>query len=362
MPRLAKDRTPATESIVIKVGIIGATGYTGVELLRLLAPRNDLEISVVTSRELAGVAVVDHFPNLRGHLDLEFSAPDSALLKGCDVIFYATPHAVAMNTVAELLEAGIKVIDLSADFRIQDIALWEKWYKTPHVCPELVKDAVYGLPEVNREQIKTAQLIAVPGCYPTAIQLGFIPLLESELVETDRLIADAKSGVSGAGRKAVEDFLLCEATESIKAYGVTGHRHHPEICERLSHYSESAVGLTFIPHLTPMIRGILATLYAPLRAGVKVDIEKLQELFERRYSYEPFVDVLPQGQLPATRNVKGSNKCQIAVSYAEHTRTVVVLAAEDNLVKGAAGQAVQNMNIMFGLDETTGLQNIAVLP
>ena len=347
---------------MIKVGIIGATGYTGVELLRLLAPRTDVEISVVTSRELAGVNVHSRFPNLRGHLDLQFSAPDSDLLQACDVVFYATPHAVAMNTVAELLSKGVKVIDLSADFRIQDIPLWEKWYKTKHVCPELVADAVYGLPEVNRAKIKSAQLIAVPGCYPTAIQLGFLPLLENSLIETDRLIADAKSGVSGAGRKAVEDFLLCEATESIKAYGITGHRHHPEICERLSHYSESEIRLTFIPHLVPMIRGILATLYAPVKSGVEVSIDQLQGVYERRYADEPFVDVLPQGEVPATRNVKGSNKCQIAVAYSEDTNTIVVLSAEDNLVKGAAGQAIQNMNIMFGLDETTGLQNIALLP
>ena len=347
---------------MIKVGIIGATGYTGVELLRLLAPRSDVEISVVTSRELAGATVHSRFPNLRGHLDLQFSTPSSELLQACDVVFYATPHAVAMNTVAELLSNGIKVIDLSADFRIQDIPLWEQWYKTKHVCPELVAEAVYGLPEVNRESIKLAQLIAVPGCYPTAIQLGFLPLLESSLIATDRLIADAKSGVSGAGRKAVEDFLLCEATESIKAYGLSGHRHHPEICERLNTYSESDIRLTFIPHLVPMIRGILATLYAPVKSGLKVSLDQLQSLYEQRYADEPFVDLLPQGEVPATRNVKGSNICQLAVAYSEDTNTIVVLSAEDNLVKGAAGQAIQNMNIMFGLDETTGLQNIALLP
>ncbi len=347
---------------MIKVGIIGATGYTGVELLRLLATRSDVEITVVTSRELAGVAVHSRFPNLRGHLDIQFSAPDSELLQACDVVFYATPHAVAMNTVKELLSKGVKVIDLSADFRIQDIPLWEKWYKTKHACPELVAEAVYGLPEVNREKIKSARLIAVPGCYPTAIQLGFLPLLENSLVETDRLIADAKSGVSGAGRKAAEDFLLCEATESIKAYGISGHRHHPEICESLNRYSETEIRLTFIPHLTPMIRGILATLYAPVKPGIEVSLEQLQAVYEARYADEPFVDVLPQGELPATRNVKGSNKCQIAVAYSEDTNTIVVLSAEDNLVKGASGQAIQNMNIMFGLDETAGLQNIALLP
>ncbi len=347
---------------MIKAGIIGATGYTGVELIRLLALRADVEIVVLTSRELMGSEVQSRFPNLRGHIDLQFSAPDSQLLHQCDVVFYATPHAVAMNSVADLLSKGVRVIDLSADFRIQNIPLWEQWYGTAHACPELVADAVYGLPEVNRGDIKSAQLIAVPGCYPTAIQLGFLPLLENALVEADRLIADAKSGVSGAGRKAAEDFLLCEATESIRAYGISGHRHHPEICESLNRYSKTEIRLTFVPHLTPMIRGILATLYAPVRRGVEVSIEQLQSVFEQRYATEPFVDVLPKGEVPATRNVKGSNKCQISVAYSENTQTVVVLSAEDNLVKGAAGQAIQNMNIMFGLDETTGLQNIALLP
>lgn len=347
---------------MIKVGIVGATGYTGVELLRLLAPRIDLEIVVVTSRELSGTAVSKRFPNLRSHVDLDFVPPDTAALGGCDVVFFATPHAVAMNSAAALLEQGVRVIDLSADFRIKDIALWEQWYNTSHSCPELVASAVYGLPEINREQIKAAQLIAVPGCYPTAIQLGFLPLLEQQLVDCSRLIADAKSGVSGAGRKAAEDYLLCEATESIRAYAVSGHRHHPEIIQGLSQYAEAAVGLTFVPHLTPMIRGILATLYAPVKNGTAVTIEQLQAIFEDRYAAEPFVDVLAQGALPATRDVKGSNTCEIAVHYSADTDTIVVLAAEDNLVKGASGQAIQNMNIMLQLEETTGLQGIALLP
>lgn len=347
---------------MIKAGIIGATGYTGIELLRLLVPRDDVEVAAITSRELVGTAVHKHFPNLHGHLDLEFSTPDPDALAQCDVVFYATPHGVAMNSVAGLLDRGVRVIDLSADFRIKDIALWEQWYKTPHSAPQLVADAVYGLPEINRDEIKSAQLIAVPGCYPTAIQLGLLPLLENNLVDSKHLIADAKSGVSGAGRKAAEDYLLCEATESIKAYAVGGHRHHPEICASLNRFSDDEIKLTFIPHLTPMIRGILATLYAPVRNGIEVTLEQLQSVFENRYSSEPFVDVLPQGELPATRNVKGSNRCQIAVSYSEQTDTVVVLAAEDNLVKGASGQAIQNMNIMFGLDEQAGLRNIALLP
>ncbi len=347
---------------MIKVGIVGATGYTGVELLRLLAPRSDLTVSVITSRELQGTPVHKHFPNLRGHLDLAFTSPDDEALKSCDVVFFATPHAVAMHSVRALLEADVKVIDLSADFRIKDQAKWESWYNTEHACPDLIEEAVYGLPEVNREHIKEARLIAVPGCYPTAVQLGFLPLIEADIVDTSRLIADAKSGVSGAGRKAVEDYLLCEATESIKAYGLTGHRHHPEISQGLALAANSEVKLTFIPHLTPMVRGILATLYAPVKSGTSVTLERLQTIFEDRYSSEPFVDVLESGDSPATRSVKGSNKCAISVTYSVETETVIVLAAEDNLVKGASGQAVQNLNIMFGLDETAGLEGIALLP
>ena len=347
---------------MIKVGIIGATGYTGIELLRLLAPRKDIEIVVVTSREKEGLSVQEHFPNLRGHLDLNFAAPESEVLNACDVVFYATPHGVAMHSVPTLLDKGVRIIDLSADFRIKDIALWEDWYKTTHNCPELVKNAVYGLPEVNRSQIASADLVAVPGCYPTAIQLGFLPLLEQGIVVADRLIADAKSGVSGAGRKAVEDYLFCEANESIKAYGVSGHRHHPEICQELNLVCDQEVKLTFIPHLAPMMRGILATLYAPVDTGQNITIDRLQSIFEHRYADEPFVEVLPIGLLPATRDVKGSNKCQISVNYSSNTDTVVVFSSEDNLVKGASGQAIQNMNLMFELGETTGLESIALLP
>ena len=345
---------------MIKVGIVGATGYTGVELLRLLAPRQDVSIEVITSRELQGTPVADLFPNLRGFVDLEFTAPDSDALFECDVVFYATPHAVAMKTVPALLKRGVRVIDLSADFRLQDRALWEKWYKVMHESPEYIAQAVYGLPEVNRSKIIGAQLLAVPGCYPTAIQLGFLPLLEAGMVDTGMLIADAKSGVSGAGRKAAVGSLLTEASESLSAYGVSGHRHLPEISQGLNAYAGEAVKLTFIPHLTPMIRGIHATLYAPLKVGQ--DAAGIQQLFESRYQDEPFVDVLPAGQYPATRNVRGGNRCQIGVCYLPANNMVVVLSVIDNLVKGASGQAVQNMNIMFGLDESEGLRNIAMLP
>jgi N-acetyl-gamma-glutamyl-phosphate reductase len=347
---------------VIKVGIVGATGYTGVELLRLLAPRDDISLKVLTSREMQGTAVSKLFPNLRGHVDLAFSGADDPVLKDCDVVFFATPHAVAMNSVPGLLKEGVRIIDLSADFRLEDVKVWEHWYHAPHACPELIAEAVYGLPEVNRDKIRDARLIAVPGCYPTAIQLGFLPLLENALIDTSQLIADAKSGVSGAGRKAALESLLAEAGDSVRAYGVNGHRHLPEILQGLNGFAGEKVGLTFIPHLMPMIRGILATLYASVKLGVKTDAKQLQALYEARFADEPFVDVLPAGEFPATRNVKGANYCQISVNFYAENNRVVVLAAEDNLVKGASGQAVQNMNIMFNLKETAGLEHIALLP
>ena len=348
---------------MISAGIVGATGYTGVELLRLLAGHGQVVVTRVTSRELKGTAVARHFPNLRGRLDLDFSAPDAAALGECDVVFFATPHAVAMHSAARMLAGGARVIDLSADFRIRDIACWEHWYGTAHESPELVEEAVYGLPEVNRGQIRDARLIAVPGCYPTAIQLALLPLLENRLVDESRLIADAKSGVSGAGRKAAAEYLLCEASESISAYAVAGHRHHPEIIQGLEAASGGEpVTLTFVPHLTPMIRGILATCYAPVRDRDVCNAALLQGAFEQRYAGEPFVQVLPPGELPATREVRGSNVCEISVSYLESAAMAVVLAAEDNLVKGAAGQAIQCMNIMFGWSESEGLEGIGLLP
>lgn len=344
---------------MIKAGIVGATGYTGVELLRLLALHDGVSIEVVTSRELEGTAVSALFPNLRGYVDLAFTAPDDDALAGCDVVFYATPHTVAMKSAATLMARGVRVIDLSADFRLKDRAEWERWYKETHESPELIAQAVYGLPEVNRDRIRDAQLIAVPGCYPTAVQLGFLPLLENALIDPSRLIADAKSGVSGAGRKAAVGSLLCESSESMNAYGVAGHRHLPEISQGLRAAAGQDVGLTFIPHLTPMIRGIHATLYAAPAADVSAT--QLQTLFEDRYRSEPFVDVMPMGSQPATRNVKGSNRCQLAVHYLERSNNIVVLSVIDNLVKGASGQAVQNMNIMFGLEETAGLRTISLL-
>jgi len=343
---------------MIRAGIVGGTGYTGVELLRLLATHPAVELAVITSRGEKGVAVSELFPNLRGRVELASVEPDDAVLKSCDVVFFATPNGTAMKSVPTLLEAGVKVIDLAADFRLRQATDWEQWYAMPHACPTLLEEAVYGLPEVNREAIRQARLVANPGCYPTAVQLGFLPLLAAGVVDPQSLIADAKSGVSGAGRKAAVGSLLCEAGDNFKAYNVPAHRHWPEIRQGLAAMTPDPVDLVFVPHLTPMIRGIHATLYARL---TEPDID-LQALFEQRYAGEPFVDVLPPKSHPETRSVRGANLCRLAVHRPQNGKTVVVLSVIDNLVKGAAGQAVQNMNLMFGLPETAGLDQIALLP
>jgi len=342
---------------MIKVGIVGGTGYTGVELLRLLTRHPQVELKAITSRKEAGMPVADMFPNLRGRVKLAFSTPEEAGLENCDVVFFATPNGVAMQQTRALLDDGVKVIDLAADFRIKDVAVWEQWYKMEHACPDLVAEAVYGLPEINRAAIKNARLIANPGCYPTAVQLGFLPLLESGAVDTSFLVADAKSGVSGGGRKPETHILFAEAADNFKAYAVGGHRHLPEIRQGLEIFAGKPVGLTFVPHLTPLIRGIHATLYAKVSADID-----LQSLFEQRYADEAFVDVMPAGAHPETRSVRGANICRIAVHRPQGGDTVVVLSVIDNLVKGAAGQAVQNMNILFDLPEDTALADVGMLP
>jgi N-acetyl-gamma-glutamyl-phosphate reductase len=341
----------------IKVGIVGGTGYTGVELLRLLSVHPNVALTTITSRGDAGLAVADMFPNLRGYVDLIFTDPAHSNLEECDVVFFATPNGIAMQQARQLLSKGVRVIDLAADFRIKDIPTWEKWYGMSHACPELVAHAVYGLPEINREAIRGAQLVANPGCYPTAVQLGFMPLLEAGVVDISYLIADAKSGVSGAGRKAEVPSLFAESADNFKAYAVNGHRHLPEISQGLTAMANAEVGFTFVPHLTPLIRGIHATLYAKITKSVD-----LQALFEARYADEHFVDVLPKGTHPETRSVRGSNLCRIAVHQPQGSDIVVILSVIDNLVKGAAGQAVQNMNIMFDLPETSGLKIVPLLP
>jgi N-acetyl-gamma-glutamyl-phosphate reductase len=343
--------------VAIRVGIVGGTGYTGVELLRLLARHPDVELTSITSRGDAGKPVSDMFPSLRGHVSLAFSDPAQAGLDKCDVVFFATPNGVAMHQVPALLESGVKVIDLAADFRLKDESAWEKWYGMAHACPDVLAEAVYGLPEVNRERIRGSRIVANPGCYPTAVQLGFLPLVEAGVIDLGGLIADAKSGVSGAGRKAEVHALFSEAADNFKAYGVSGHRHLPEIRQGLEAVAGRDVGLTFVPHLTPLIRGIHATLYARL-----TDDCDIQSLYEERYRGERFVDVMPSGCHPETRSVRASNMCRIAVHRPQGSDVVVVLSVIDNLVKGAAGQAVQNMNLMFGLDESCGLELVPVLP
>jgi N-acetyl-gamma-glutamyl-phosphate reductase len=343
--------------MVIKVGIVGGTGYTGVELLRLLAGHPNAELTAITSRSEKGKPVSALFPNLRGIVELVFSEPTIANLKDCDVVFFATPHGVAQGLVPEILAAGIRVIDLSADFRIRDIDIWEKWYAQEHAAPDLVAQAVYGLPEFNRSAIKAAKLIACPGCYPTSVQLGLKPLLESGAIDVSDIIANSASGVSGAGKQANIANLLSEISDSFKAYGASGHRHQPEIEQGLADMAGEPVGLTFVPHLLPIIRGIHSTLYADLKQDIDV-----QALFEQHYASEPFVDVLEPDSYPETRTVRGSNSCRIALHRPGNGTKLVILVVEDNLTKGASGQAVQCMNIMFSLDENAGLTMPALMP
>ncbi len=347
---------------MIKVGIVGGTGYTGVELLRMLAVHPDVALHAITSRKEDGLPVAEMFPSLRGRVSLAFSAPEKARLGDCDVVFFATPHGVAMAQAPALLAAGVKVIDLAADFRIKDTAVFEKWYSMAHSCPDLLEEAVYGLPEVNRAAIRSARLIGLPGCYPTSMQLGLAPVLamQEALVNETSLIADCKSGVSGAGRKAEVGSLMAEASDNFKAYSVKGHRHHPETVQGLEAISGRAVGLTFVPHLAPMIRGIHSTLYAQILPEARgVDF---QALYEQHYASEPFVDVMPAGSHPETRSVRASNMLRIALHRPGNGDLLVVLVVEDNLVKGAAGQGIQCMNLMFGLDEGAGLQHVPVMP
>ena len=343
---------------MIKVGIVGGTGYTGVELLRLLASHPSTELVAITSRSEKGKPVSALFPNLRGIVDMPFTEPTVANLKDCDVVFFATPHGVAQNLVPEILAAGIRVVDLSADFRIRDIDIWEKWYAQKHAAPQLVSQAVYGLPEFNRDEIADANLVACAGCYPTSVQLGLKPLLEAGAIDVSDIIANSASGLSGAGKQANVATLLSEAGDNFKAYGASGHRHQPEIEQGLADMAGEPVGLTFVPHLLPIIRGIHTTLYVDL----KQQDTDVQSLFEAHYANEPFVDVLEPNSYPETRTVRGSNQCRIAIHRPGNGKKVVILVVEDNLTKGASGQALQCMNIMFGLDEDAGLTMPALMP
>ncbi|MFN4330103.1 MAG: N-acetyl-gamma-glutamyl-phosphate reductase [Limnobacter sp.] len=347
---------------MIKVGIVGGTGYTGSELLRLLALHPQVELAAITSRGEVGQPVADMFPALRKRVSIAFSEPTFESLKHCDVVFFATPHGVCMAQAGELVRAGIRVIDLGADFRLKNTTEFERWYGMPHSEPELLKTAVYGLVEAHREAIRSASLVGLAGCYPTAVQLALKPLLVegAPLIDEQSIVADCKSGVSGAGRKAAVGSLFSEASESFKAYGVSGHRHLPEIEQGLSLISGRPSQLTFTPHLVPMVRGILATVYVRLNeAGQATD---LQALYEQHYQDEFFVDVMPKGALPETKWVRGSNYVRLAVHRPQGRNTAVILSTIDNLVKGASGQAVQALNVMFGLPEHTGLEQLALAP
>jgi len=336
---------------MIEIGIVGGTGYTGAELLRLLAGHPAARVKVLTSRAEAGKRADQVFPALRGACEAVFEAPDPARLAQCDAVFFATPHGTAMQMAPALLAGGVKVIDLSADFRLREPETYARWYGHPHTALEALAEAAYGIPELHRKAVTAARLIAGPGCYPTAVQLALAPLLEAGLIHTTGLIADCKSGVSGAGREAKIGSLFCEAAESFKAYGVPGHRHLPEIAQGLGWAAGGPVGITFVPHLVPMSRGIHATVYARL----KQPGADLHAIFAARYAGEPFVDVMPPGEHPETRSVRGTNLCRVAPHLLADGETVVILSVIDNLVKGAAGQAVQCFNLAFGQPETAGL-------
>lgn len=342
---------------MVKIGIVGGTGYTGVELLRLLSRHPQAKLTAITSRKESGMPVADMFPSLRRVVDLKFSTPDEADLRSCDVVFFATPHGVAMNMGPELVNAGVKIIDLAADFRIKDPKMFEQWYKMPHTALNLLEEAVYGLPELNRERLKKARVVGMPGCYPTTMQLGLKPLLENKLIDPLHIISDSKSGVSGAGRKEEMGIIFSEAADNFKSYGIKGHRHHPETVQELSRIAGTQVGLIFSPHLTPMIRGMQSTIYA--RITKEADFQKL---FEETYAGEPFIDVMPPGSAPDTRSVRGANTCRLAIHRPNGGDTLMILSVIDNLTKGAAGQAVQAMNLVCGLPETMGLEGVGLVP
>ncbi len=337
---------------MIRAAVIGGAGYTGLEVARLLLGHPQAELAFVVSRSCAGEPLARQFPALRDKTALHYRADiKGADMDGLDVVFFATPNGVAMKQAEKWLSSGVRVIDLASDFRLSDAGEWQRWHDEEHACPELLAQAVYGLPELNREKIRQARLLANPGCYPTSILLGLKPALEAGVADVSCLIADSKSGVSGAGRQAQTGLLLGECGENFKAYKASRHRHWPEIKEQLDCIANASVGLSFTPHLLPIVRGIHSTLY--FRS--LLDQRALQTCFEKAYADEPFVEVLPAGSHPETRWVRGSNVCLIAVHRPETADVAKVLVVIDNLVKGAAGQAVQNMNLMFGFDETAGL-------
>lgn len=339
-----------------RVSVVGATGYAGAELVRILSGHPDIELTILTSRQYAGVRFDKVYPSMSGVVSLvceEFSV--DTLCDRAEIVFMALPHKIPMEIVPELLKRGRKVIDLSADFRFTDVSKYERYYQ-PHTAKDLLEKAVYGLSEVYFERIKNADLIGNPGCYPTSVLLPLIPLLKSKLLDTDTIIADSKSGVSGAGRSVSLTTHFCEVNESFKAYKIAAHRHNPEMEEVLSLEAGKSVNITFVPHLVPMTRGMLTTIYASL--AKKVSPEDIQDCFASFYSACPFVRICPDDRPPDTLHVRGTNYCDIGFKVDERNNRLILISAIDNLVKGAAGQAVQNMNIMLGLNETAGLINV----
>ncbi len=355
---------------MVKVGILGASGYTGLELIRILLNHPLVEISAVTSEKYSGIKVGDSFPFLKGYLDLKYEAlSPKEISKKCDFIFSALPHKASMAVVPPLLKSNKKVIDLSADYRLKSPIVYKEWYKEEHTSPELLSPAVYGLPEIKRGKIKTASLTANPGCYPTGVILALAPLIKGNFIDKDSIIVDSKSGVTGAGRKVEEGFLFAECNENFKAYSLASHRHTPEIEQEISEIAERDIKITFTPHLLPVNRGILSTIYSNMASdtflkhkGTSLTSDDILKVYENFYKGERFVRILGAGKSPQIHNVLGSNHCDIGFQIDKRNRRIIVVSAIDNLVKGASGQAVQNMNIMLGFEEHTGLERAGIVP
>lgn len=348
---------------MIKVGILGSSGYAGAELVRLLIQHEDVEIVFVDSKDSEDTSFTDLYPNLYKYIDKKFTSldiSDNPYFDEIDLLFCALPHGLTQKAVSAAFKKGLKIIDLSADFRLSDPDVYEKWYDTAHIATEELKEAVYGLPEIHRSDISSSRLIANPGCYPTSIILGLYPLFKAGLSPKGAIISDSKSGVSGAGRGLRDGNLYCQATENISPYSVGTHRHTPEIEEQLSKVSGKQVKVLFTPHLVPMQRGILSTIYINNDSGITED--DLFRLYSETYRDEKFIRILPPGSTPKTKAVAGSNFCDIAVKVDEVTGYIIIMSAIDNLLKGASGQALQNMNLMFGLDESKGLEQLPLWP
>jgi N-acetyl-gamma-glutamyl-phosphate reductase len=343
-----------------QVGIVGATGYTGLELLRLLLHHSEVEVTALTSQKYAGVTIGQVFPSLMRHFPLKCEELNvDQISKKADFFFTAVPHKTSMEIVPLFYRQGKRIVDLSADFRLKDASIYEKWYQK-HTSVDLLQESVYGLPELYREKIQKAKIVGNPGCYPTGALLGLIPLMKNGMISTESIIIDSKSGVSGAGRDVVLESLFCEVNEGVKAYKIFEHRHLPEIEQELSEIAQKKVSVTFVPHLIPMDRGILATIYVNLTKRLKT--EEVLEIFKKYYQKEPFIRIYPKGKLPNTKDVRGSNYCDIGIKVNEAEDRAVIVTAIDNLVKGASGEAVQNMNIMLGYSETMGLDVLPLAP